>query len=60
MVECHAMNEHGEFELLLWFLCNVHKSGDLYCMNYVFPLMFIRLHMLFVSMLIGLIYAFGG
>jgi len=60
VVECHAINEHGEFELLLWFFCNIHKSGNLCCMSCVSPLVFVRLHMLFISMLIRLLYVFGG
>jgi len=60
VVECCATNKHGEFELFLWFLCNIHKSGDLCCMSCVSPLVYVRLHMLLISMLIGLLYAFGG
>jgi hypothetical protein len=60
VVECHAINEHGEYELLLWFFCNIHKSGNLCYMSCVSPLVFVRLHMLFVNMLIGLLYVFGG
>jgi len=58
-MSCHQ-NEHGEFELLLWFLCNIHKSGDLCCMSCVSPLVFVRLHMLLISMLMGFLYVFWG
>ncbi len=29
VVECCAINEHGWFEYLLWFMCGNHKSGYL-------------------------------
>jgi len=58
--ECHTINKRRGFEFLSWFLCGNHKSGNLCCMNCAFPLVFVGLHMLPISMLVGLSYAFKG
>jgi len=56
--ECHVISKCGGFEFMSWVMCKNHKSGDLCCIICASPFVFVRLHLLHVSMLVELSYAF--
>jgi len=57
-VECRAFSKCKGFEFMSWVICENHKNGNLCCIICASPFVFVMLHLLFVSMLVELSYAF--